>query len=235
MSENIYQKLAHIRKPVEVITKNKKGYGYTYASEDAILEKITGLMAKHNVSLIPSIVPGTTCVQPYSYTQKKPDKSGNMFEQTVNDILVQGEMVWTWINNEDPNDKIEVPWVFVGQQSDASQAFGSGLTYSSRYFLLKYFNVATPDDDPDSWRTRQKDAENLENKEIAKAIIDEVNTFVNTYLLEKPEAKADITKIVQSYVKIAGGKGSNYYSIENPETARKLYDELINKYGTKEN
>ena len=34
---NIYQKLAKIRKNVEVLQKNKKGYGYTYVSEDTIL------------------------------------------------------------------------------------------------------------------------------------------------------------------------------------------------------
>ena len=39
MSEqmNIYQKLAKIRKPAEVIQKNARGYGYTYVSEDEIL------------------------------------------------------------------------------------------------------------------------------------------------------------------------------------------------------
>lgn len=39
---NIYQKLAKIRKQVEVIQRNKKGYGYTYVSEDEILAKISG-------------------------------------------------------------------------------------------------------------------------------------------------------------------------------------------------
>ena len=32
---NIYQKLARIRKQVEVIQKNKSGYGYKYVSEDS--------------------------------------------------------------------------------------------------------------------------------------------------------------------------------------------------------
>ena len=41
----------------------------------------------------------------------------------------------------------------VGQQADGSQALGSGLTYANRYFLLKYFNVATSEDDPDAIRS----------------------------------------------------------------------------------
>ena len=40
---NIYQKLARIRKQVEVIQKHKRGYGYTYVSEDEILAKVSGL------------------------------------------------------------------------------------------------------------------------------------------------------------------------------------------------
>lgn len=67
MSEvlNIYQKLAKIRKPVEVVKKNRKGYGYTYVDEEEILSKITGLMGKYGVSLIPNITHGSAVVEPY--------------------------------------------------------------------------------------------------------------------------------------------------------------------------
>ena len=40
----LYQKLAKIRKPVEVLSKNKTGYNYKYVSDDVILAKLTGLM-----------------------------------------------------------------------------------------------------------------------------------------------------------------------------------------------
>lgn len=73
MSEvlNIYQKLAKIRKPVEVIKKNRKGYGYTYVDEEEILSRITGLMGKYGVSLIPNITHGSAVVEPYHYTKTK--------------------------------------------------------------------------------------------------------------------------------------------------------------------
>lgn len=45
---NIYQKLARIRKQVEVIQKNKSGYGYKYVSEDEILAKISVFMDKYS-------------------------------------------------------------------------------------------------------------------------------------------------------------------------------------------
>ena len=155
---NIYQKLAKIRKQVEVIQKNKRGYGYTYVSEEEILAKITVFMDKYHLSLVPGIVGGTTKVEPYPYKKTKTTKGGEIYEENVNEVLVSADMTWTWVNNDNPEEKVVVGWTLVGQQSDASQAFGSGLTYSDRYFLLKYFNVATTDDDPDAHRSKQRAA-----------------------------------------------------------------------------
>ena len=137
---NIYQKLAKIRKNVEVLQKNKKGYGYTYVSEDTILANITGVMRNLHISLIPRILSGSISVEPYSYAKTKTAMDGKIYDEKVNEILVHGEMEWTWVNDDEPEETVVVPWAFVGQQSDAGQAFGSGLTYATRYFLLKYFD-----------------------------------------------------------------------------------------------
>ena len=67
---NIYQKLAKTRKRVEVMKKDTKAYGYTYTKEESILAKITVYMEKYDLSLIPSIVPETTKVWPYSKRAK---------------------------------------------------------------------------------------------------------------------------------------------------------------------
>ena len=80
-------------------------------------------------------------------------------------------MMWSWVDNDNPEERIDVEWALVGQQGDASQAFGSGLTYSNRYFLLKFFNIATPDADPDAFRSKQRAAETAEDKMIAEQII----------------------------------------------------------------
>ena len=66
---NIYQKLSKIRKQVEVIQKNKAGYGYKYVSEDEILARISGLMDKYSLSLIPCVVRGSAAVEPCADTQ----------------------------------------------------------------------------------------------------------------------------------------------------------------------
>lgn len=231
---NIYQKLAKIRKPVEVIQKNKKGYGYKYVSEDLILAKITGLMDRYGVSLIPNIIAGTTKVSPYNYTKTKSTQRGDLYEERVNEILVSCDMEWHWVNNDNPDDRVVVPWTMVGQQSDASQAFGSGLSYSSRYFMLKYFNVATSDDDPDNWRSAQKEAETAEDRAIAEQIIEQVHQLVTTYLEVNPDDKPEVVKTIKKYAKTKSGKASaNYYDIEDPIAASNLLNEVSNKFAKK--
>lgn len=232
---NIYEKLAAIGKPVEVLQKNKSGYGYKYVTDDAILACIKGLMRKLGVSLIPHIVPGTTKVQPYPYTKTKVTKTGDVITENVNEVLVWCDMEWHWVNNEAPDERIIVPWSMVGQQSDASQAFGSGLSYCSRYFLLKYFNVSTTEDDPDNWRSKKKNAEEQENREAAAQIIACVNEQVQAFLLEHADQRDAVAKIVKKFAKDSAGKpSSNYNLITDPVAASKLLEEIRILTGHKE-
>ena len=228
---NIYQKLAKIRKPVEVLKKNKQAYNYSYVTDDEILAKITGLMDKLGVSLIPNIVPGTTVVTPYSYVKTKALKDGKILEQRINEIIVKADMEWHWVNNEDPDDRIVVPWIMVGQQEDASQAVGSGLTYNSRYFLLKYFNISTPEDDPDNWRSKQKEAQETENRAIADGITDQVLAIINEHLEAHPEDRDDIVVIVKKYAKDKGKSSPNPKVIADPVVAANLLTAIKEKCG----
>lgn len=123
---NLVQKLAKIREMVEVLRKNKSGFNYKYVTEDEILARVAAGMKKYGVSLQPSIVPGTLSVTPVSYTKTKNTKSGDQLKEEINETLVHAELTFTWVNCDDVNDTLVVPWALVGQQGDASQAFGSG-------------------------------------------------------------------------------------------------------------
>lgn len=227
---NIYQKLAKVRKAVEVIQKNKDGYGYKYVSDDAILARLTVIMDKLGLSLIPRMVPGTFDVTPYSYTKTKYDKNTrSMVNENVNEVICKSEMTLQWVNNDNPEESITVPWALVGQQSDASQSFGSGLTYSYRYFLLKYFGIATPSDDPDEWRRKQKDMELEEDKAIAKEIVDEIDTNIRAFLAANPTRKDDVRGLITTYV-----KSGDYTKITESALAAKLLADFNNKFITEE-
>ena len=222
---NLYQKLAKIRRLVEVVQKNKSGYGYKYVTDDELLAKITVGMDKHGVSLVPSIVPGSIKVEPYTYKKTKKDKQKDdtpfVYEETVNEFTAVCDMAYIWVNNDNPEETITVPWAMVGQQSDASQCFGSGLTYSMRYFLLKYFNVATPDDDPDNWRSKQKATEAAEDKAIAEQIINTLDGVVKAYLAEHPKSGEEVKKLLAKYA-----KGGNYFAITESALATKALEDF---------
>ena len=227
---NLYQKLAKIRKVVEVVQKNKSGYGYRYVTDDELLSKITGKMDSLGVSLIPGIVPGTLEVSPYTYVKTKYDpKAKESHEENVNEILVKADTVYTWVNDENPSESIVVPWGLVGQQADASQSFGSGLTYTYRYFLLKYFGVSTVEDDPDNWRTKQREAEEAESREIAAGIIAEFDHNVKEFVAKNPARKADVKKLVVQFV-----KSGDYNQITEPALAAKLLEEFNKQFNTEE-
>ena len=228
-SLNIYQKLAKIRKQVEVIQRNKKGYGYTYVSEDEILAKISGFMDKYALSLIPSVVHNSSIVSPYSTKKTKSTNKGEIYEENVNEVLVSADMVFTWVNNENPEERVDVPWILVGHQSDGSQSFGSGLSYAMRYFLLKFFNIATPDDDPDKWRSKQRAAGAAEDKMIAEEIISGFDTLVKDYLASNPEKAEEVKKFVAKYV-----KGGNYFAITESVLASKLIADFKETFKIKE-
>lgn len=233
---SIYQKLAGIRKMVEVIRKNKSGYNYKYVSEDEILARVTAGMDKYHVLLYPGIVPNTAAITPYNYTKVKSAKNGDKIEESVNEVLVNADMTFTWVNLDNPSDQLIVPWVIVGQQSDASQAVGSGLSYLHRYFMLKFFQIATPDDDPDNWRSKKLEAAEAEERQIVNGLVEEIDGLVSGYLSaisdedRLKDARSKLTTLVKKYVKDDKGKPSgNYRLISAVKTATDLL-EAVKKF-----
>lgn len=226
---NIYQKLAIIRKQVEVIRPDKAGFNYKYVGEDTIMAKLTGLMDKYHLSLVPNIVPVSAKVIPYSTKKTKATKDGKIYEENVNEVLVSADMVFTWLDTDNPAERIEVPWFMVGHQDDASQSFGSGLSYSMRYFLLKFFGIATPNDDPDNWRSKQQETLAEEDKLVAKQIIGEFDTMVRKFLAANAGKAEEVKKFVSQYV-----KNGNYLNITESILAAKLMSEFKQNFQIEE-
>lgn len=199
---NIFQKLLAIQNMAGVLAKNKAGYNFKYASEDEVLAKITAGMQQYNLALIPSIVQGTFTVTPIQYM--KYDKKANK-EIPVNENIVSADMIYTWVNCDNPNEQVEVPWTMTGQMSDSSQAFGGALTYCNRYFLLKSFQIATVDDDPDNYRSKQKEAAEYEKSE---AIKDKKNETLEL-MKQKINEGFEKNKLFDFYKGITGNKNPN--------------------------
>lgn len=223
---NLYQKLAKIRKGTEVIQKNKAGYGYKYTSIEEILSYVTAGMNKYGVSLVPRInTESSMSVDPYTYTKIKTTKSGERYEEPITEFLAKATVVYSWIDNDDPSVTIDIPWFITGSQTDPSQALGSALTYGLRYFLIQYFQIATPEDDPDEWRSKQREAEAAEDKAVSQKLIQEFDTAIRTYLADNPAKAEDVKKFVSKFV-----KSGDYKKIVEPTLAAKLLEDFKNTF-----
>ena len=66
------------------------------------------------------------------------------------------KLTYVWINADKPEEQFEVTFYAVGQQDDVSKAHGTALTYAERYFLMKFFNIPTDEDDADAKEKQEK-------------------------------------------------------------------------------
>ena len=139
---NIQQKLVEVRKSIQGFNKDTKGFGFEYVSGSQILRAIKGKMDELGVLLIPRVDYDTLHWEKHEYTTKKGEKKL--------DFIITMKMKYTWVNAEDPEDKIEIDWVCIGQQTDdIAKAVGTAMTYNERYFLLKFLGLPTDEDDAD--------------------------------------------------------------------------------------
>lgn len=205
--KNIDYKLQEIKKEVMIMQKNKDGYGYSYVDEESLLLKINNLMIELDLTLTPKFVPRTLYSEQVNYK----DKKGN----ECTDILTRSEMNFVWKDISTGEEKI-IPWAMLGQQSDASQSLGSGLTYSNRYFLLKYFNIATSKDDPDKIRSEMK-------KEEERKKMSAIQTKTKKIFAKAVTTIGDKQKV---YEKLGISREDFMKRYENDESCNSLYEQL---------
>ena len=227
---NLVQKLAKIRAMSEIATKSKQGYNYTYTDVTEILAKVTSGMKKYNVSLIPSIVPQTANVSQLVSVNTKIDRQGNAKDVTTTEMLFTADMTFRWINDDNPEEHIDVPWFITGSMSDCSQSLGAACSYGMRQFLTSYFQIAQSSDlDVDAYRSKQKEAEAAESKAIAGEIISKFDSVNKQFITDNPERAAEVKKFVSRYV-----KNAEYTKIKDPALAAKLLEDYTNTFINKE-
>lgn len=226
---NLYQKLAKIRAMSDVVVKDKSGYNYKYADLATVLANITAGMKKYGVSLVPMICPGTAQVSQNVITELKMDKTGKQFEKRTTEMLFCAEMVFRWINDDNPEEYLDVPWYTTGSMSDPSQSTGSAMSYALRQYLISFFQIAQEENDVDAYRSKQKAAEEAEGKEIAAALIAQFDTVVRSYMADHPDDGDKVRRFVSKYV-----KDGLYQKIKNPDIAGKLLADFREEFKVKE-
>jgi hypothetical protein len=227
---NLYQKLAKVRDIADVVAKNKAGYGYKYVSEDEILSKVKAGMSKYHVSIFPLLDQENFEIERREYVKKKYDKAtqGWVDDPQV-EYCVRGRLNFQIVNDDNPADQQIIPWVLVGSQSDDAQAFGAALTYANRYFFMKFFNIATPDADPDEWKRKKAEAASADQAEAVAELVRRLDELVRANTTE--QNRAEITAIIKQHLRIDGKPSSNYMKIRSLDDAQAVYS-AISKYIT---
>ena len=157
MAKEIYKKLLALQQAVVGLTKDKKGNSYDYVSGDKILGIVRPVMDKLGLILIPEVVDSNFIREDYA------TKNGQKSE-----MFCSVRMRFTWVD-ADSGDSLPCEWASSGMNA-WDKGLGSALTYGERYFLLKFFHIATDRDDVDA----PKSAE--EEMNLAQ-IIAQINSF----------------------------------------------------------
>lgn len=167
MTKNIYQKLIEAKSTMEGFVKDTKGYNYKYVSGSQVLHKLNPELSKHGLFI----------------TLKTSNEKLEMFEDKKGkqQFLVTLDMHYTIIDADTPESFIDSKIFATGTQDDPSKALGTALTYSERYFLMKFFGIPTDEDDADAKQKKQqyapkKAADANDIKELQK-LLDEALKF----------------------------------------------------------
>lgn len=159
---NLYQKIADVKANIDGFTKDTKGYNYSYVSGSQVLHRIRNKMIEHNLLLVP-------------YTENEEiTQTTNAKNKTEH--IVKLKLTYKWINADNPQEVLEVPFFAVGQQDDVSKAHGTALTYAERYFLMKFFNIPTDEDDADA--KQKQDKYSTSNTQLQDYLRKEANDFI---------------------------------------------------------
>ncbi len=169
--KTLLQKLLEIRKSIEYIQKTETGnQGAKYVDPAVLVKTIREKLDYNKILLVPSLHGSTIESISHPTTNKK---DAVLF-------LFKSEMTYCFIDADNPEDKLPIPWFITGKHNtDPSMAGGSALTYFERYFLLKFFLIPTSKDDPEFFES--KTAEKITENDIISLIeIIESKGYTNT-------------------------------------------------------
>lgn len=139
---SIYKKLLKIQKEVKGLSKDKKSNNYEYVTGNKLLSFIKPLMDENGLILKQEVISIENTRMDYK------TGVGTQYEKPKSEVLSRVMMRFTWVDC-DTGEK-DVNEFGANGQNDWEKGLGSALTYAERYFILKYFHIATDEDDIDN-------------------------------------------------------------------------------------
>lgn len=194
---NIYQKLVEVRKSVTYLKKESTGYQFNYTGSSQVLASVRAKMDEYNLLLVSKVL---------SHTLH--EKNQNKAKEHLTEL----EIEFTWVNADNPEEQIVCPWY--GQGLDTGEkGVGKALTYAEKYFILKFFNIATDKDDPDAFQKKTQPA-------ITSETIGKIKTAWLDKGYEKQQLAPQIKKIYKcSMTQMTEEQGQSFLSKLNKEAS----------------
>ncbi len=150
---SIYKKLHKIQSEINGLGKDKATNTYRYVTGDKVLSNIKPLMNEYGLILKQEIISIDNVRQDYIVGITAQNPQG----RTKSEINSKVMMRFTWVDIE-TGEKDENLFGANGQ-NDWDKGVGSALTYGERYFLLKFFHIATDEDDIDNPDRKKEEVE----------------------------------------------------------------------------
>lgn len=140
---SLFNKLLDIQKAVEGLGKDGTGDKYQYVTGNKLLGAVRPLMDKHGVLLVPEVIGSEYTRQDYQ------TKNGGKSE-----MFCALKMRFTWVDAE-TGEKLPCDWASSGM-NNWDKGCGSAITYAERYFIMKFFHIATDEDDVDAVKSPEE-------------------------------------------------------------------------------
>jgi hypothetical protein len=179
---NLYQKLHKIQSQVKGLGKDRDGQNYKYVTGTKVIDHIKPMMNDLGLILKQEILSIDNERQDYE-TSLSLNRETNIWSgKPKSEILSKVMMRFTWIDVES-GEKDENSFGANGQ-NDWEKGLGSALTYAERYFLLKYFHIATDEDDIDNPERKEEELKLQREQEEAQKKETERLTEINKTLVK---------------------------------------------------
>jgi ERF superfamily len=187
---NIYQKLIEVRRAVPYLKKEAEGKQYKYTGSSQVLASVRSKMDELGLLLIPRIVDKKLSESQIEFK----DTTGNVTKRTTT-YFTELIMTMTWVNADKPDETIECPWYGQGVDIAGEKGVGKALTYAEKYFILKQFNIATDNDDPDAF---QEKAESYRQPDpISAKEVGVLKTSVLEFAQLRNKSESDVYKVLK--------------------------------------
>lgn len=188
---NIYQKLHQIQTKINGLGKDKKSNNYSYVTGSKVLEHVKPLMNELGLILKQEVLSIENERQDYK------TGVGTQYEKPKSEILSKVMMRFTWIDAA--SGERDENLFGANGQNDWEKGLGSALTYAERYFLLKYFHIATDEDDIDN-ESRKQETPTQAKKTLTEQVEEAKAKLITAKDLNDLKAKwSTLSKVEQAF------------------------------------